>query len=67
MTKPKKGTPPVDQPMPQEGGSYIRQPDGSLVREVEPEAEPAPETGAATDPEPPVTPPAGDDTQSLEG
>lgn len=26
---------PARQPLPAEGGSYIRQPDGSLVREVE--------------------------------
>lgn len=33
-------TEPVTPALPTEGGSYIRQPDGSLERQVEPEAQP---------------------------
>ncbi|WP_156459820.1 MULTISPECIES: hypothetical protein [unclassified Mesorhizobium] len=43
MKKPKPATEPAATaeteaalPLPQEGGSWIRQPDGSVVREVEP-------------------------------
>jgi hypothetical protein len=37
--KPNAETP---QPLPQEGGAFVRQPDGGLLRDVEPEPAPAP-------------------------
>lgn len=37
MTEKPDETKPVPEPMPQEGGSYRRNPDGSLVRVVETE------------------------------
>jgi len=44
-------TEPVPLPLPSEGGSYIRNPDGSLERQVAPEATPvtpAPKSGKTT-------------------
>lgn len=41
-------TEPVPPALPTEGGSYIRQPDGSLERQVEPEAQPEKPAEAVT-------------------
>lgn len=69
MTKPKKTSAPADGPMPDRGGAFIRQEDGTLIRDPDVDQH-IPADEAKGDPIEPTTiaspPPANEADQSQE-